>query len=116
METIEIKGLELWARHGVLEQERAVGNTFSLDVTLRCNLARAMETDNVEDTVNYADVIKLIKIEMAIPSQLLEHVVWRIRNRITERFPAVKGGKVTLRKLTPPVTCEVKSVGISTEW
>ena len=116
METIEIRGLEIWARHGVLDQERKVGNTFRVDVILTADLSRAMISDNVDDTINYAKVIEIIKGEMEKPSLLLEHVVWRMKNTLIDLFPAIKGGKITLSKLTPPVTCEVKSVGISTEW
>lgn len=116
METIEIRGLEMWARHGVLEQERTVGNTFRVDVTLIADLSRAMASDRVDDTINYALVIDIIKSEMAIPSRLLENVIWRMKDAFIRTFPTVTGGKITLCKLTPPISCEVESVGVSTQW
>ena len=116
MDTIEIKGLEMWAQHGVLEQERTVGNTFRVDISLTADLSRAMISDCVEDTINYAGVVDIIKAEMSIPSRLLENVIWRIKNVITQTYPAVKGGKITLSKLTPHIACEVESVSVSTKW
>ena len=105
METIEVKRLELWARHGVMEQERVVGNMFTVDVS-----------DSVEDTVNYAEVVDVVKAEMAIPSLLLENVVWRVKNAILARFPMVRGGSVKVAKLTPPVSCNVDEVSVTTRW
>lgn len=112
MSTIEIKGLELWARHGVGEQERKVGNIFVVDVTLDVDLSRAMESDRVEDTVSYADVIETVKAVMAVPSALLENVAWRIARAIKSEYPAVLGGTVRVAKLTPPISCSVDSVAV----
>lgn len=71
MGTIEINGLEIHAGHGVLPQERMVGNTFRVDLCLDLDLSKAMDSDNVDDTVNYARVIGIVKQEMAIPSHPL---------------------------------------------
>ena len=116
METIEVKRLELWARHGVMEHERVVGNMFTVDVSRSVDLQRAMVSDSVEDTVNYAEVVDVVKAEMAIPSLLLENVVWRVKNAILARFPMVRGGSVKVAKLTPPVSCNVDEVSVTTRW
>lgn len=116
METIEVTGLELWANHGVLEQERAVGNRFVVDVSIDADLSRAMESDSVADTINYAAIVDIVKREMARPSALLENVVWRIRRAIISEFPMVIGGSVRLTKLTPPISCRVTGVSVTTRW
>ncbi len=116
MERIEINRLEIRARHGVGEQERVVGNIFTVDAWLEVDLSHAMKSDCVDDTVNYATVIEVIKQEMATPSALLENVVWRIRNAITEKYPSVTGGMIRLAKVTPPVPCRVGSVAVVTRW
>jgi len=116
MEIIAINGLELRACHGVGAQERMVGNLFKVYVSIDVNLERAMMSDCVDDTVNYAEVIGLVKREMAIPSALLENVVWRIREALKREFPAVTGGSVRIDKITPPVSCKVDSVSVSTRW
>ena len=116
METIEVSGLELWAHHGVLDQERRVGNRFVVDVSLDVDLSKAMASDSVSDTINYAVIVDIVKREMAIPSDLLENVVWRVRRAILSQFPMVIGGSVRLTKLTPPICCQVKGVSVTTRW
>lgn len=101
--TITVERLLLHARHGVMEQERRVGNDYEVSVSLNCDDARATETDDVADTVNYARVIEIIKQEMRIPSRLLEHVAGRIARALVAEFPSVSGGSVTVTKLHPPV-------------
>lgn len=116
MERIEVNGLELWGRHGVGEQERVVGNLFRVDVWIDVDLSRAMTSDCVDDTINYATIIELVKREMNVPSALLENVVWRIRHAITSTFLDVEGGMIRLEKVTPPVPCQVNSVAVVTRW
>lgn len=116
METIEIKGLEVWARHGVMEQEREVGNMFRVDVALTADLSAAMMSDSVDDTINYALIVELVKQEMAVPSRLLENIVGRIKTAILRSFPAVTGGSVTVAKIVPPIPCVLESVSVTTRW
>ena len=114
--TIEINGLRLMARHGVMAQERAVGNIFEVSVHLRYPIAVAMEHDTLGDTVNYAEVVEIIREVMSVPSLLLENVVWRIREAILLRYPAIEGGMIRLAKLTPPIPAEMKDVAVRVEW
>ena len=116
METIKVTGLELWAHHGVLEQERVVGNRFVVDVSVDADLSWAMESDSVADTINYAVIVDIVKREMSIPSDLLENVVWRIRQALLSEFPMVIGGRVRVTKLTPPISCRVDGVSVTTRW
>lgn len=117
METIEIKGLRIRAHHGVLESERRVGNIFELDIELRCDLSEAMATDSLDATINYAAVVDIVKREMAVPSDLLEHVLWRLRRAIGEAFPGkIAGGSIRLAKLAPPIAAELESVAVRTFW
>lgn len=117
MESIEIKGLRLYARHGVNPQERRVGNTFSVDITLLCDLSAAMESDDVNLTVNYAEVVEIVRREMAIPSSLLENVALRIRETIRHTFPLVAGGEVRVAKLSPPIpSSQLEEVAVTTKW
>lgn len=106
------------AHHGVMEQERAVGNRFRVDVLLRCPAAvGAAQTDSLDAAVNYAEVIALVREQMAIPSALLENVCWRIMRAIVGRFgDAVAGGRVSVAKLTPPCGVQVDGVAAALEW
>lgn len=114
--TIKIDRLRLYARHGVMEQERVVGNEFEVSVELRCANPKAGADDCIASTINYADVITTVEREMAVTSQLLEHAAWRIRRALSHDFPQTVGGSVTVTKLTPPCGVEVAGVGVTLTW
>lgn len=114
--TIEINRLRLRANHGVMSQERKIGNTFEVTAHLRCQAEGAVSSDELSATLNYAEAIDTIKAVMAEPSQLLEHVAGRIRSALTDRFPIISGGRITVAKLTPPIPVEVESVAVTIEW
>ena len=71
---IFLRNVRFHAFHGVLPQERQVGGDFLLTLQVGYPFAKAMESDDVADTLNYATLFDLAKREMDIPSQLLEHV------------------------------------------
>ena len=58
------------------------------------------QTDDVADTVNYADVYEAVKAEMAIPSRLLEHVCGRIMDRLFRDFPQIEEYMPMSRRMT----------------
>ena len=71
--TIELEGMEFRANHGCLEREKVVGNDFVVDFRGEVNMTAAIESDNLEDAVNYALIYDIVAREMAVPSNLLEH-------------------------------------------
>ena len=114
--TIQINGLRLFGRHGVFDFERLNGNTFELTVHLHYPIEEAMQNDDVNATLNYAEAIDVIKQEMSIPSQLLEHVVGRIRQSLMARWPRISGGYISLTKLNPPINARLDGVAVSINW
>lgn len=113
---IEISGLRVFAHHGVLEQERKVGNDFVVDVRLTYDALKAMDTDNLQYAINYADAVDTIQTEMAKPSALLENVAARIARALSGRFQAVTAGTVTVAKCKPPVTADIASASFTLAW
>lgn len=101
--TIEIDRLRVHARHGVMAQERTVGNEFEVSLSLEYPAAGAVDTDDLDQTLNYAEVCAVVKEVMAIPSQLLEHVCGRIRAALLDRFPLIRSGSITVAKPAPPI-------------
>lgn len=114
--TITIDRLRLFARHGVSEQERRTGNRFEVTVTLRYDANAACTTDEIEEAINYADVIEIVKSEMARPSRLLEHVAARIAAALSNRFSPLEGGSVTVTKLCPPCGVELAGISFTLNW
>ena len=109
---IFLEDLRLFARHGVAEQERQVGNEYRVDVRLRTDIARAARTDDVTHTVNYAEVYELIRREMDTPSRLLEHVAGRMADAILHHFQTITEVKLTLRKRNPPMGADCLWAGV----
>lgn len=109
---IYLRDLRFHAYHGVLPQERVVGNEYVVNVQIDYSVARAMLSDDVEDTLNYAEVFALIAQEMALPSRLLERVGYRICERLTAAYPAISTIELDIRKLNPPMGTDSKGAGV----
>ena len=109
---IVLDSVRLYAYHGVLEQERRVGGWFSVSLRVHCDVARAIATDSLQDTVSYADLLDLVRQEMRQPSQLLEHVAGRIGRQVLDRFPQVSKSEVRLLKLNPPMGADCDGAGV----
>ena len=109
---ITLQATKLYAYHGVLEQERRVGNTFVVDLTLTAPLEKAVQSNQLEDTINYAEVYELTKQEMNIPSQLLEHVAGRICRALRHHFPQIEQIEIRVSKLNPPFGGDVHSASV----
>jgi len=109
---IELREMIFHAYHGVLQQEKMVGNTFIVNLLVIADLSNAIQSDRLEDTIDYSQIFSLVKDEMSIPSQLLEHVGGRIVHSLKEKFPIIKEITLRLSKLNPPFSGEVHSASI----
>lgn len=109
---VYLKGVSFHAFHGVLPQESLVGADYVLDLRVGYPIEQAMESDNVEATLNYAVLYELAQQEMQKPSRLLEHVAGRIVKAIQERFPEVTSIDITLMKKNPPMGADCDGAGI----
>lgn len=109
---IFIDRLRLYAYHGVLEQERRVGGEFLVSLRVHYNIMRAMQSDDVADTLNYADLCQLVVSQMKQPSALLEHVAGRIAMAVFDRYPQATALDLTLTKENPPMGVLCQGAGV----
>lgn len=109
---IYINDLRLYAHHGVLPQERIVGGEFLVSLRVHYNITRAMESDDVSDTLNYAELCNLVKREMEKPSNLLEHVAGRIARAVLHDFPEATAIDLRLTKTNPPMGADCSGAGV----
>lgn len=109
---IFLRQLRFHAFHGVLDQERRVGNDYVINVVAECDFAHAMQTDELEDTVNYAEIYRVVKEEMAVPSKLLEHVAGRIGERLFNEFPFLQSLDISIMKVNPPFGADCEGAGV----
>lgn len=112
---VRIEGLRLYAFHGVLAQERAVGAYYTLNIRIETDFSRALDTDELTKTISYADVYEVVKAEMAVPSQLLEHVAGRICQAVLDRFATAEAISLELYKENPPMGAECQGAGVCVE-
>ena len=98
--------------HGIGEHETFAVYAFTVSLRLQVNIAHAMQTDDVADTVSYADVYEAVKAEMKVPSKLLEHVGGRIVKRLFGDFPQIENIELKLSKRNPPMGADIEAAGI----
>ena len=113
---IELRKIRCYAYHGVMEQERHVGNDYEIYIKVKYPFSEAMETDNLDNTLDYAALYEIIHREMEIPSRLLEHVAGRIIRAIRSAFPLVEGGILSISKQKPPISGDIEGASVIVEW
>ena len=104
------------AFHGVMPQETRVGADFVLSLRVGYPLEKAMESDEVSDTLSYAELYRLVEREMRIPSRLLEGVAGRIVKAIETAFPKVSSVDLELTKMNPPMGADSDGAGVEIHW
>lgn len=110
--TISIRQMRVFARHGVMPQEKATGGEFLVSLTVRADFSKALRTDSINDTINYARLVEIVRKEMDIASQLIEHVAGRIAKNVCDTFPEVDELWVEIEKVNPPVMAACLSAGV----
>jgi dihydroneopterin aldolase len=99
MITVELHGLEVFGKHGVLEHEREEGLTFLYDV--RIEVAGAPPSDRVEDTIDYRDLAECVRqVSDGRAFHLLEALASAVADSVLERFE-VERVEVRVRKPSP---------------
>ena len=109
--TITLETMKFHAFHGMRDEEQTVGGVYLSDIAYTID-TNAVETDRIEDTVDYAVLFDLVKEEMTAPSQLIEHIAGRIMKAIKARFPQIQELVVKVTKCNPPVNGEMASASV----
>ena len=114
--TIFLSDLHFYAFHGVMEQERKVGNEFIVDAEVVISYSENDISDNLESTVSYADIYEIIDQEMKSASDLLETVALRIRKRLLRAWPRIMAGFIKITKTSPPIAGMQGSAGVKLKF
>lgn len=110
---IHIDRLRVYARHGVLPQERTVGADFFVTLTAEVDTGmEALIDDRLEGTVSYADLCADIRRLMQQPAQLLEHAAWTMARALLEDYPRILSLTLRIDKQTPPVGLSAEAIGV----
>lgn len=112
MGTIKVKNIRVYAYHGCLIEEGKIGSDYRVDVSVKADLKKSSKTDELEDTVDYVHLNRIVKEEMAIRTKLLETVAAKILDRIFNEIPMTNMANVNISKLNPPIGGNVELVTI----
>jgi len=110
---IELLGMEFYAFHGCLEEEKDSGNDFTVDFRCRYPIKEAAQDDDLEKTLDYSHLYWIIAEQMRQPSDLLENVAARIFDAILEAYPEIVELELRVAKLNPPVGGPAKCAAVT---
>lgn len=114
--TVRLENAHFFARHGVLPQEKIVGNEFRVDIAVSFVAPADFSDADIETTVSYAHLYDIAREVMKTSFQLLETVAAEIADRIADRFGTVDEIKVKITKLRPPISGFDGSASVEYCW
>lgn len=110
---IFVSNLCLVGRHGVMEEERILGQRFFLDIEVTMDARRASENDDYKKAICYASLCDLAtKVSDEGPYNLIETLAERVITAILDRFPTVNEARVRVRKPGAPIDASFDTVGV----
>ncbi|PYZ95405.1 dihydroneopterin aldolase [Alteribacter lacisalsi] len=113
MDKIYVTGMAFWAYHGVFEEENKLGQRWYADVTLEMDTRPAGENDDLDATVNYAEVYERVKEVMEDEQvKLVETLCERIAARLLSSFEVAEACTVKVIKPDPPIPGHYESVAV----
>lgn len=112
MDKIILKGIQLHGYHGIAEAERQLGQKYEIDLELMTDLSTASKTDDLANTINYAQVVQLIiEIGTQRSFQLIEALAEAIAGVILSQFQ-IEEVQITVKKLSPPIEPKLTYAGV----
>lgn len=113
MDKILVRNLKIFAYHGVNPEEKENGQNFVLDIDAFVDIDVPCRTDDVEDTVSYAKIIKeTVKIFTYQKDDLLERASQRVADGLFERFDKIQALRILLKKPEAPIKADFEYVGV----
>lgn len=114
--TITLANCAFFARHGVMDEEEALGQRFFVDAELEVQPNGPLESDALETTVDYGVAFKMIeKIVTGRRYFLIEALAMEIARSLEAQFPQIRRVRITLRKPNAPVAGVLDYVQVSVE-
>jgi 7,8-dihydroneopterin aldolase/epimerase/oxygenase len=110
---VALEGLEFHSFHGVYPHELESGTWFEVDISVETDFSMAAANDELQGTVNYETLFKIVKEEMDQPSKLLETVAEKIARDVIEKIPEALSVELRISKLNPPIGGKCKKATIS---
>ncbi|MBN9400836.1 MAG: dihydroneopterin aldolase ['Candidatus Kapabacteria' thiocyanatum] len=101
---LSISNAEFYAFHGVRNEEQQLGGRYQVDVDLFYNATQAVVSDNLNDTINYEEVLFIVNEHMnGEPYDLIETIAYDVATAILDRFGTIHQATVRVRKMNVPI-------------
>ncbi|MNJ43424.1 Dihydroneopterin aldolase [compost metagenome] len=98
-----LRKMQYYGYHGVFEEERKLGQQFYVDLALELNLVEAGLTDDLNLTINYADIHELVKgVVEGTSFKLIEALAERIASELLGTYTMIDAITVGVTKPHPP--------------
>lgn len=107
-----IQELKIHAYVGVYDFEQEKGNDFSVDISYDAPYEKAAQSDELADSLNYAEICGLVERVFTHKCKLLEQMGTLLVSSLKENFPQMQNLTVIITKLNPPVSQSVKGISI----
>ncbi len=113
MDKIIIKDLNIFAYHGVHDEEKIKGQNFVLDISVWVDLSKPCVSDCVNDTVSYSEIIKRVtEVFTAEKYDLIEKAAQVVCDAIFAGFPKVVECELLLKKPEAPIRADFSYVAV----
>ena len=115
---IEIQKIKGYGYHGVFANEREIGQEFLVDVVADLDLSSAAISDDLNDSVDYGALAKIVLSEIeGEPCNLIEKLAARIGQKLISNFPKLDSVAITVHKPAAPLGVEAEDVAVTvTTW
>ncbi len=114
MDKITIRGLEVFAKHGVYPEENALGQKFRFTAALYLDTRRAGKSDALEDSLNYGEVSQCItRFVREHTWKLLERVAEELARALLLEYPLLERVELEVEKPWAPVGLPLETVSVS---
>ena len=102
--TVRLVNAVFYAHHGVMQEEHRIGGRYEVDVSMDLDLDAAARSDDLNETVDYEGVYKLVE-EIVTRNRfyLIEKLAYLIAHKVRDTYPIVERIEVSVRKPNPPV-------------
>lgn len=113
---IQIRNLEVFAKHGLFPEENVLGQKFVISATLYTSIRNAGREDDLNQSIHYGEVSHLIKKYIEGHTfKLLETVVERLAEKLLLEIPGLERVKLNLQKPWAPVGLSLKTIAVEIE-
>ena len=110
---IRIKGLQIFAHHGVFSFEKEQGQQFVVNAVLYTDLSPAGASDRLEESTHYGQVCEQIKKSMTEAAyDLIERAAQKTAEDILLKFPLIKEVSLELEKPQAPIEMGFDTVSV----